>query len=117
MQTPEWTKPALTGAGAGAIALAIIGFGWGGWVTESSALKMSYEKSASAVTAALMPYCLQSSTGDPNSSEVLASFGKANNSYKRRVIVEEAGWATPLGAEKPDRLLAEACQAALAAKI
>lgn len=28
-------------------------------------------------------------------------------------IVEEAGWAVPLGAEKPDRALAEACQMAL----
>jgi hypothetical protein len=28
MNIPEWTKPALVGAGAGAIALAIVGFSW-----------------------------------------------------------------------------------------
>ncbi|MCR9213575.1 MAG: hypothetical protein NXI13_07640 [Proteobacteria bacterium] len=116
MQIPEWTKPALMGAGAGAIALAIVGFNWGGWVTESSAKQMSNENSAEAVATALMPYCLQNSKSDPNSMEVLAKFTKAN-SYQRRGIVEEAGWATPLGAERPDRALAEACQNALAEKI
>ena len=116
MQIPEWTKPALIGAGAGAIALAIVGFNWGGWMTESSANKMSSENSMAAVAGALMPYCLQNSKSDPNSIDVLAKLKEAN-SYQRRGIIEEAGWATPLGAEKPDRALAEACQLALAEKI
>jgi hypothetical protein len=116
MKFPEWTKPALMGAGAGAIALAIVGFNWGGWMTESSANKMSSKSSMAAVAAALMPYCLQNSQGDPNSMDVLAKFEKAS-SYQRRGIVEEAGWATPLGAERPDRALAEACQVALEEKI
>jgi hypothetical protein len=115
MQIPEWTKPALMGAGVGAIALAIVGFNWGGWVTETSAKEMSNENSEAAVVAALMPYCLENSKSDPNSADVLAKFEKAN-SYQQRGIVEEAGWATPLGAERPVRALAEACQNALAAK-
>lgn len=112
MQIPEWTKPALLGAGTGAVALAIVGFNWGGWMTETSANQMSRDTSTAAVTKALMPYCLRSSKRDPNSDDVMVKFNKAS-SYQRRGIIEEAGWATPLGAENPDRALAEACKAAL----
>ncbi len=113
MQIPEWTKPALLGAGTGAIALAIVGFNWGGWITEKTAHRISNENTIMAVATALMPYCLQNSQGDPNSMDVLAEFKKVN-SYKQRGIVEDAGWATPLGADGPNRALAEACQVALA---
>ena len=112
MQLPEWTKPALMGAGAGAVALAVVGFSWGGWVTGNSAAEMSSKQSVAAIATALTPYCLQNSQGDPNSTEILAKL-KAASGYQRRGIVEEACWATPLGAEKPDRALAEACQIAL----
>ncbi|MFT6558351.1 hypothetical protein [Sneathiella sp.] len=115
MQIPEWTKPALIGAGTGAIALAIVGFNWGGWVTANAALQMSSKSSATAVTEALLPYCLQNSKRDANSMDVLVKLKEANN-YQRRGIVEKAGWATPLGAERPDRALAEACQIALKEK-
>ncbi|MEP3048893.1 MAG: hypothetical protein ABJL55_21320 [Roseibium sp.] len=112
MQIPEWTKPGLLGAGAGAIALAIVGFGWGGWMTSSSAEKLSNKQSIAATTSALTPYCVRNSQDDPKSTDVLAEIEKAS-SYKKRGIVEEAGWATPLGAEKPDRALAAACLLAL----
>ncbi|MDH5452102.1 MAG: hypothetical protein OEX14_02010 [Paracoccaceae bacterium] len=112
MQIPEWAKPALLGAGAGAIALAIVGFNWGGWVTGGSASKMSSTDSMAAVASALTPYCVQNSQNDPKSTDVMAELEEAN-SYQRRGIVEKAGWATPLGAEKPDKALAEACQIAL----
>ncbi len=112
MQLPEWTKPALVGAGAGAIALAIVGFSWGGWMTASSATEMSSKQSVAATTKALTPYCVLKSQGDPKSVDLMAEINEAS-SYKRRGIVEEAGWATPLGADKPNRALAEACLTAL----
>jgi len=112
MQIPEWTKPALLGAGVGAIALAIVGFNWGGWVTGGSASEMSSKSSIAAVASALTPYCVQNSQNDPKSTDVMAELDEAS-SFGRRGIVEKAGWATPLGAEKPDRALAEACQIAL----
>ena len=43
----------------------------------------------------------------------MAELEKAN-AYQRRGIVEKAGWATPLGTEKPDKALAESCQIELA---
>jgi hypothetical protein len=30
-------------------------------------------------------------------------------SYKKRGILEKAGWATPLGTSEPNRALAESC--------
>lgn len=112
MQLPEWTKPALVGAGVGAVALAIVGFGWGGWLTGSTAAEMSSKQSMAATATALTPYCVAKSQSDPKATNVLAEIKEASN-YKRRGIVEKAGWATPLGSEKPDRALAESCLIAL----
>ncbi|NKB29210.1 MAG: hypothetical protein GKR99_17305 [Rhodobacteraceae bacterium] len=112
MQMPETTKPVLMGAVAGAIALAIVGFSWGGWVTAGSAMEMSESDSSAAVASALTPYCVQNAMDDPKSVEIIAELKEASR-FKRRGIVEDSGWATPLGAEKPDRALAEACQAEL----
>ncbi len=112
MQIPKWTKPALMGAAAGAIALAVVGFNWSGWVTGASAAEMSGKQAMADVAAALTPYCIQNSQSDPKSSDIMAEIEKAS-SYQRRGIIEKAGWATPLGAEKPDRALAESCQIAL----
>ena len=112
MQIPEWTKPALVGAGAGAIVLAIVGFNWGGWMTSTSAADMSSKESKAAVASVLTPYCVLNAQTDPLSMTVLAEL-KAANSYQRRGIVEKAGWATPLGADKPNSALADACQVAL----
>jgi len=112
MQLPEWTKPALTGAGVGAFALAMVGFSWGGWMTSGSVAKLSDKQSMAAVATALTPYCVQKSNRDPMAAEVLVKLEEAS-SYQRRGIVEKAGWATPLGSEEPDRALAESCQIAL----
>lgn len=114
MKIPVWTKPALMGAGAGAAALAIIGFGWGGWVTEGTATEMSNQQSMAAIAAALTPYCVQKSRGDPEFASVMEEIRGATTFQQRR-LVEQAGWATPLGAEEPDRALAETCKIALTA--
>ena len=100
------------GAVAGAIAISIIGFNWAGWVTGGSARDMSEEVSVAAVALALTPYCIQNSKDDPKSVAVMAELEEAS-SYQRRGVIEDAGWATPLGAENPDRDLAESCLIAL----
>jgi len=113
MQLPEWTKPALYGAATGAVALAVIGFTWGGWVTGGSAQDLASKQSATDLATALTPYCVQRSRTDSNSVAVLAELSTAS-SYARRGIIEKAGWATPLGAETPNKDLAQACALALA---
>jgi pimeloyl-ACP methyl ester carboxylesterase len=112
MKFPVWLSPALYGAAGGALALAIVGFSWGGWVTGSTAMKMSDKAVETAVVSSLTPYCLAQSQRDPNATQVLADL-EAAKSYNRRDIVEKAGWATPLGEEKPNRDLAVACVKAL----
>lgn len=116
MQLPECTKPALVGAGVGAVALAIVGFSWGGWMTGGSAAEFSDKQSTAAIATALTPYCVLNAETDPQAASVLAEL-EAAKSYQRRGIIENSGWATPLGAEKPDRTLADACQIALAKEI
>lgn len=113
MQTPTWIAPALYGAAGGAVALAIVGFTWGGWVTGGTAQKMASHASTVAVTSMLTPYCINRSQNDPRAAEVLAELEKANR-YSRRSVIEKSGWATPMGSDKPNRELAQACQEALA---
>jgi dienelactone hydrolase len=116
MNLPVWIKPALTGAGVGAIALAVIGFSWGGWTTTGSAQAMAKKEAIAAIAAALTPYCLERSRSDPNAVALMAEFTAAST-YNRRGIVEKAGWATPLGMDKPNLELAQACQLALATPV
>ena len=54
MQMRAEVKPALWGAVGGAVVLAIIGFGWGGWMTASSARDMVKKNSDGAVVAAII---------------------------------------------------------------
>jgi hypothetical protein len=44
MQVPSETKPALWGVAGGAVALAIVGFTWGGWMTNGTANKLADER-------------------------------------------------------------------------
>jgi alpha/beta superfamily hydrolase len=112
MEIPAWTKPALYGAVAGAAAVAIVGFNWGGWVTQKTALQSSAAESAASVALALTPYCVAMSKTDPQAVTVLAEL-KAATGYNRRGIIEKSGWATPMGAEKPNSVLAGNCEAEL----
>ena len=114
MNIPEWAPPALFGAGVGALALAIIGFSWGGWVTNATAQRIANDASIKAVATILTPYCLERSRVDPRSADILADM-KIARAFQRPGLVEQAGWATPLGENKPNRELAFACGQALTA--
>lgn len=109
---PSWTKPAFFGAAVGAVALAIAGFSAFGWTTAGAAADLAKKGANDAIIQALTPYCVERSKSDANSVTVLAELEGAS-SFNRRGIVEKAGWATPLGADSPNRDLAQACQLAL----
>lgn len=112
MKIPTWVAPAVYGAGAGTVALAFIGFVPGGWETGGAARNMADVAAASAVAASLTPYCVRNSADDSRSVELLAEL-KAAPSNNRQTLIEKAGWATPLGADRPNRALARACEEAL----
>lgn len=114
MNIPTWLSPALYGAGAGATALAIIGFTWGGWETAASAHMKATDASDRAVALSLTPYCLERARTDPRSEALMEELNDAYG-FQRSGIVEKAGWATPLGADRPVPALARSCERALAA--
>lgn len=116
MKIPEWLRPALYGAAAGALTLAIVGFSWGGWVTERTAEKMASEHARMEVVAALVPICLQQSKLDPQAAATLAQMEKARSGYERTNLLMQTGWATVPGSEEADRNLASACMDKLEAQ-
>lgn len=115
MKAPDWLKPALYGAAAGAVALAIAGFSWGGWVTGGTAQKMADDQARMQTVAALVPVCVEQSRLDPNAVATLASL-KSASSYQRGEMLMKTGWATMPGSADPDRGVANACMATLAAQ-
>jgi len=115
MNTPIWVKPGLFGAAIGAIALAIVGFSWGGWVTGGTASKLAADQARLEVVAALVPICVEQSKNDPHVAETLAEL-KGADSYKRRDLLIEAGWATMPGSVDANRNVAGACMEKLAAQ-
>lgn len=113
MKLPTWTKPAIMGVIVGSIATMVVGFNQGGWMLGSSAERMAKDRATLAATDALVPFCVSRSEKDPSSAMKLAELGELTSSYARRDFVIEAGWATLLTADEPDRELAAACAKAL----
>jgi hypothetical protein len=91
-----------------AIVTMIIGFNWGGWMTGGAAQSMSEKNSAEAVIARLAPICAAQFLQDPGKAEKLEEL-KAMSSYSRAGYIENQGWATMSGEEKPDRKVAVEC--------
>jgi hypothetical protein len=112
MQLP-WLKPAAWGVITGAIATMIIGFSWMGWVLGSTAERMAVERTNSAVVVALTPACVARFMQQPQAGIKLAEFQKIE-SWKQREFLEEGGWATPRGEQKPNSGVASACAEQLA---
>lgn len=112
MESTDWLKPALLGAGAGALAAAFIGFAWGGWVTGMKAEAMAADRAQTAVVSALLPICVERAKADPESVAKLQELKDAS-SYRRPEVLMQTGWATVPGVSDPDRGLARACAAQL----
>lgn len=100
---------------AASLATIIVGFGWGGWVTEST----SYGLAATAADAAkgdlASAICVERFKSAPDATARLADFKAIADSLKKREFVEAGGWATMPGEESPNRLGAIGCATALSA--
>lgn len=112
MNFPEWIKPGAYGVLIGAAAVTILGFSWGGWVTQRAAGEMADEMAQDAMIAALVPVCVEMARTDPNRTEQMAII-QAASTFQRRDAVMAAGWATLPGSESANRDLALACVAGL----
>ena len=107
-------KPMIWGFVIGSIVTMIVGFKWGGWTTSSTTDRIAMERSTVAVTAALVPVCLEKSKADPAVAKKLGALKALTSTYDQRDAVVNDGWAT-VGAGEANREVAEACAAQLAA--
>ena len=98
-------KKVVFGFAAAAIVLTIIvGFNLGGWVTGSNAQTMA----DAAVVQRLSSICVSQYNTDLGKIQKLRELKDAS-SYQRDDYVEEQGWATMPGDEKPDSKVADSC--------
>ena len=108
-----FTEAGAWGAAIGAAATLLVGFTWGGWVTQATASSMARESADGAVLAALVPICVAQSQRDPGAKEKLDQLTQAS-SWSRGDLLEKTGWATVPGTDSPNRVLAAACLKKLA---
>jgi hypothetical protein len=108
----SWFKPCAWGFVVGSIVTMIVGFSWGGWSTGGSADRIAMERSATAVTAALVPVCVEKSKADPGRIKKLGALRELTSSYEQRDAVLKDGWAS-VGETEGNRDVAEACASQL----
>ena len=107
------TKTMLFWAMVGAaIVTATVGFGWGGWVTGSTADQMAAKAATSARAELAAGLCVERFAKAPDASAKLVTL-KAADSWKRSQVLEDGGWVTLPGTDKPVADAAELCAARL----
>jgi hypothetical protein len=113
MKVPQWLKPAFWGVVVGALGIMIMGFSWGGWVLGSSAERMATDRADGAVTAVLVPICVERFMGQADAAAKLAAFQRSG-SWQQRQAIEQGGWATATGSKDPNAAVARVCAQQLA---
>lgn len=93
---------------AAVILTIVVGFAWGGWVTGGSSLAAGVAVGKDAVIQRLAPICVAQFNQDPDKATKLAEL-TALTTYKQAQYVQDQGWATMPGEEKPDSKVAAAC--------
>lgn len=113
MHVPQWLKPAFWGVVVGTIGIMIIGFAWWGWVLGSTAEKMAKERADGAVTAMLVPICVERFMGQTDATVKLAEFQRTAV-WQQSQLIEKGGWATATGSKDPNSAVARVCAQQLA---
>jgi hypothetical protein len=108
MKVPSWCKPAFWGVVVGAVGIMIIGFAWWGWVLSSTAERMAKERADGAVTAILVPICVERFMGQADAAVKLAAF-QQTVSWQQSQLIEKGGWATATGSTDPNTAVARGC--------
>jgi hypothetical protein len=113
MRISEWLKPAFWGVVVGALGIMIVGFSWGGWYLGSTAERVARERADAAVTAVLVPICVERFMGQADAAVKLAEFQKSG-SWQQSQFIEKGGWATTTGSNAPNSAVARSCAQQLA---
>jgi hypothetical protein len=96
----EHIKPFGWGAACGAAGLLVVLFATGWMVTASSAASDARSLANKAMVDSLAPICVSQFRADPANGQMLAEL-KAADSWKQYQFVQDGGWSTMPGAEKP----------------
>jgi hypothetical protein len=108
MKVPPWFKPAFWGVVVGALGIMILGFSWWGWVLGSTAERMASDRAGEAVTAVLVPICVERFMGQADAAAKLAEFQRGA-SWQQSQMIEKGGWATATGSNSPNSAVAKTC--------
>jgi hypothetical protein len=109
---PSKTQAFWFGAGS-ALATLALGFGAAGWVTGSTAEKLSTEAAENARYELATAMCVEQFMHAGNVDARLAKLKQAGW-YERTELVEAGGWATMPDREEPNRSVAILCSSQLA---
>ena len=93
---------------ATAVVTMVLGFGWGGWVTGSTARAMAAAAGEDTLVKRLVPICLAQAKGDPAKADKLKAL-KALDSWSQTEYVQKQGWATMPGEQDPEVRIASEC--------
>ena len=106
-QDVQPTKTAVSGAWAACVVLTtIIGFVSGGWMTDRASRKLDKDMADDAKRMALI--CVAQFNQDPAKAAKLEALTQASG-YERLNYVQDQGWATMPGEERPERWVADEC--------
>jgi hypothetical protein len=108
MKVPPWCKPALWGVVVGALGIMILGFAWWGWVLGSTAERMAKARADEAVTAMLVPICVEKFMGQADAAMKLTEFQRSAT-WQQSQLIERGGWATATGSKDPNAAVARLC--------
>ena len=103
------SKAVVVWACAGSVlATLIVGFGWGGWVKGGTAQEMATKAAADARAELAAAVCIhQFAKGTMATSQLALLQGV--ESWKRDSFIEEGGWVTLPGVERPVAGAANLC--------
>lgn len=73
------------------VATIIVGFAWGGWVTQGKAALMSAQAAQQAKAQLAAAYCVSRFDSAPDASAKLAAL-KASESWQRGQFIDKGGW-------------------------
>lgn len=93
---------------ASVIVILILGFTWGGWVTERTAQNRAVAMAEEAVVKRLAPLCVIQSKDDPERAQKLTELKAADTSQGGEYVGKQ-GWATMPGEKESDSRIADEC--------
>jgi len=83
----------------------IIGFAWWGWLLGSTAESMAKARADEAMTAILVPICVEKFMGQADAAMKLAEYQRTA-SWQQSQLIERGGWATATGSKDPNAAVA-----------